>query len=84
MASIFMISAMESVPARINKLPKYGAIVVPTELNACTNTKRLEDVSDGPSTLTYGLIATCNNAKPAAIVKRATRKNANEGRAAAG
>ena len=69
---------------RINRLPRYGAMVVPSELNACVRFKRLDAVSGGPRTATYGFAATCNAVMPAASTISAPRKSGNDGTLAAG
>src|SRR3954447_6376859 len=69
---------------RIRQLPKYGAMKVPNELKACVRLRRLEAVSGGPSTETYGFAETCSAVIPAASTIRAARKNANAGTLAAG
>src|ERR1700743_1202014 len=69
---------------RINRLPNFGAIVVPKELNACVRFKRLEAVRGGPRTVTYGLAEVCSTVMPAARTISAARNNGNDGREAAG
>src|ERR1700730_7290960 len=69
---------------RIRRLPRGGAIVVPSELNAWVKFKRLEAVSGGPSTATYGLAATCSAVIPAARTINAVRKSGKDGTLAAG
>ena len=70
--------------ARIRSPPTYGAIVVPSELKAWVRFRRLEAVRAGPSTVTYGLAATCSTVTPAASTISAARKSSNEGALAAG
>src|ERR1700743_725927 len=69
---------------RINRLPNFGAIVVPKELNACVIFKRLEAVRGGPRTVTYGLAEVCSTVMPAARTISAARNNGKGGRDAAG
>src|SRR5437868_15486390 len=69
---------------RISQPPRYGAIVVPSELNACVRFSRLDAVRDGPSTATYGLAETCSAVIPAASTINAARNSGNDGTLAAG
>ena len=59
-------------------------MVVPSELKACVRFRRLEAVRAGPSTVTYGLAATCSAVTPAARTISAARNSSNEGALAAG
>jgi exodeoxyribonuclease VII small subunit len=59
-------------------------MVVPSELNACVRFKRLDAVSGGPRTATYGFAATCSAVMPAASTISAPRKSGNDGTLAAG
>ena len=70
--------------ARISSPPKYGATVVPSELNACVRFSRLDAVFAGPSTATYGLADTWSAVIPAASTPNANRNNAYDGTIAAG
>src|ERR1017187_4610609 len=63
---------------RITRLPKYGPMVVPSALNACARFSRLEAVSSGPRTVTYGLAETCRAVIPAATIISAVKTNGNE------
>src|SRR5690606_29031476 len=53
--------------------PKIGAMVVPSELNACVKFSLLEAVSGLPKIVTYGFAATCNRVMPDAKTKKAVR-----------
>ncbi len=64
--------------------PREGAIVVPSELKACARFRRLDAVSGGPSTATYGLAATCKAVIPAARTINAPRNSGYDGALAAG
>jgi hypothetical protein len=57
---------------------------VPSELKAWVRLSRLEAVRDGPSTVTYGLAATCRAVTPVASTISAAKNSANEGALAAG
>src|ERR1700720_2938985 len=60
---------------RITRLPKYGPMVVPSELNACARFSRLDAVFSGPIIETYGLADTCSPVMPAAITISAVRNS---------
>jgi hypothetical protein len=55
--------------------PRYGASVVPTELNACARFSRAGEVADGPSCATNGLADTCSIVTPPASTQMAPRNN---------
>ena len=69
---------------KINKPPRYGPMVVPSELKACVKFNRLDAVSGGPKTETYALAATCSAVIPAASTISAPKNNGNDGALAAG
>jgi len=56
--------------------PSVGAIVVPSELKAWVSVSRLDAVAASPSTVTYGLAATCKIVMPAASTKKASKNTA--------
>src|ERR1039458_4718436 len=58
-------------------------MVVPSALNACAKFSRLDAVSSGPRTVTYGLAETCRAVIPAATIISAVKNNGNETAAAA-
>src|SRR5207244_594316 len=73
-----------TVALKKNRPQRYGAIVVPSELNAWARFKRLEAVSGAPSTDTYGFAETCSTVMPAAKTINAARNNGKDGALAAG
>src|SRR5215472_16156181 len=80
----FISSTANGAAARMSSPPSLGAIVVPSELNACVRSNRLEAVSGFPSTTTYGLAATCKPVMPAASTINAPKNRGNEADEAAG
>ena len=78
------VSIFWRVAFKISLPPRYGPMVVPSELNACDKFKRLEAVSGGPSTATYGFAATCRAVIPPASTISAPRNNGYDGTLAAG
>ena len=58
---------------RIKAEPTYGKMVVPSELNACANVRRLCTVAGGPRSEINGFATTCTMVMPAATMNRATK-----------
>ena len=69
---------------RINIDPTYGNTVVPSELNACANVRRLCAVDGGPSREINGFATTCTIVMPDASTNNARRNAANTPDADAG
>ncbi len=69
---------------RISADPAYGKTVVPSELNACANVRRLCAVRAAPSSEISGFATTCTVVMPAASTNSAMRKTANVPEADAG
>ena len=58
--------------------------MVATEFNACVKFSLLEADESGPSAVTYGFAATCNNTTPVARTKVPIKKIGKDGNLAAG
>ena len=69
-------SDVRTVLPRMNAAPTSGAMVVPSELNACARLRRDEAVRAGPSAATYGLAATCRTVIPPARTNIASKNSA--------
>ncbi len=70
-------STVASEP-KINAEPTYGKIVVPSELNACANVRRLCAVAGLPSSTISGFATTCTTVIPAASTNSAVRNTGND------
>src|SRR5690242_1868367 len=77
-------STARGAALRISSPPTFGAMVVPSELNAWVRFRRLDAVSGLPKRPTYGFAATCRPVIPAARMTSAVRNNAYDATDAAG
>ena len=74
------LSADALTPARLPRIsvePTRGKIVVPSELNACANVRRLCAVRAGPSSEMSGFATTCTTVMPAPSTNSASRNMPN-------